>query len=336
MSKKLIFFAILAFILLAIVIILFKFKPNITGTAVYEVHDNNANIEIFFCQRDNCSSKLIEIINLANSSIDCALFDLNLKSVADALSKKSEFISVRALFDNNNQKNIAKLAPGFDYKFDTDSQLTHNKFCVIDNNIVFTGSMNPTVRDDTKNNNNILIINSEYFAQNYKDEFKELWAENFGAGKRVKYPVIYLNGIKFENYYCPEDNCEKHVIREIRNAEHSVYFMTFSFTSEQIADAILTNDKLTDVKGIFEKSQISQYSQYERLKGFNLNVKLDTNKYNMHHKVFIIDNDTVITGSYNPTTHGDEQNDENMIIIHDKGIARQYLGEFERIFYGKT
>ena len=333
MSKKLIFFAILAFVLLAIVIILFKFKPDITGTAVYEVHENNANIEIFFCPRDNCSSKLISLINYANKSIDCALFDLNLKSVADALSQKSENILVRSSFDNNNQKNIAKLDPGFDYKFDTDSQLSHNKFCVIDNNIVFTGSMNPTIRDDTKNNNNILVINSEYFAQNYNDEFKEIWNEQFGAGKRVRYPIIYLNGTKFENYFCPEDNCEKHVIREIRNAEHTVYFMTFSFTSEQIADTILTNNKLIDVKGIFEKSQISQYSQYERLKGFNLNVNLDTNKYNMHHKVFIIDNETVITGSYNPTTGGDEKNDENVLIIHDKGIAQEYVEEFTRLFY---
>ena len=108
--------------------------------------------------------------------------------------------------------------------------------------------------------------------------------------------------------------------------------MTFSFTSVQIADAILMNKDLKDIKGIFEKSQNSKYSQYERMKGFGLNVKIDGNKYNLHHKVFIIDNQTVIAGSYNPTTNGDERNDENMVIIHDKDIAQRYLKDFEQRF----
>ncbi len=48
----------------------------------------------------------------------------------------------------------------------------------------------------------------------------------------------------------------------------------------------------------------------------------------MHHKVLIIDEETVITGSFNPTKNGDEGNDENVLIIHDKEIAKKFLGEF--------
>jgi len=51
----------------------------------------------------------------------------------------------------------------------------------------------------------------------------------------------------------------------------------------------------------------------------------------MHHKVWIIDGKTVITGSFNPTKAGNEKNDENLVIIHDKEIAGQYLEEFKRI-----
>ena len=45
-----------------------------------------------------------------------------------------------------------------------------------------------------------------------------------------------------------------------------------------------------------------------------------------------LDNETVITGSYNPTANGNQNNDENILIIHDKEIAAQYDKEFERIF----
>ena len=52
----------------------------------------------------------------------------------------------------------------------------------------------------------------------------------------------------------------------------------------------------------------------------------------MHHKVFIIDQETVITGSFNPTNAGDSKNDENILIIKDKGIAKQFKEEFDKVY----
>ena len=336
MNKKLIFFIILVIVVLLIGF--WIFKPRFAGKnngpepALVQPITEQGSINIYFCPYQNCSVHLIDALEQAQASIDCGLYDMNLRSVADVLSKKAGSMPVRIVFDNDNEKHVQDLNSKFSYKFDNDNQLSHNKFCVIDNRLVTTGSMNPTLRDDQMNNNNLLILQSQYFAQNYEDEFQELWAGKFGTGSKVRYPDIVLNGIHFKNYFCPEDKCEQHVIDTISHAHNTVYFMTFSFTSVQIADAILTNKQLTDVKGIFEKSQLSKYSQYERLKGFGLDVKIDGNKYNLHHKVFIIDNETVITGSYNPTTGGDEKNDENIVIIHDKNIARMYLEDFGKVY----
>jgi len=52
----------------------------------------------------------------------------------------------------------------------------------------------------------------------------------------------------------------------------------------------------------------------------------------MHHKVFIIDNATVVTGSFNPSQNADTRNDENMLIIHDPSIAARFLEEFYRLW----
>jgi len=212
------------------------------------------------------------------------------------------------------------------------NQLTHNKFCIFDGQIITTGSFNPTERGAFNNNNNLVIVRSKYLAENYEDEFNELWQGFFSRGEKVKYPEINVSNIIIENYFCPEDNCRKQVIEEIQKAKKSMYFMTFSFTDEEVADAILFSD-VTDIKGIFEKVQAgSEYSQYKRLKDFGLNVKLDKNPYNMHHKVFIIDKETVITGSYNPTGAGHFKNDENILIIHDKEIANEFIEEFNSLF----
>ena len=192
--------------------------------------------------------------------------------------------------------------------------------------------MNPTENGAHKNNNNLLIFYSNYLAINYEQEFQELWNGNFGEGSKVTYPILYLNNIEIENYFCPEDNCADKIINQINKAEKSIHFMAFSFTHDGIGDALLFNEK-AEIKGIVEnRGAESKYGQFRRLKDFGINVKKDKNPNTMHHKVFIIDEKTVITGSMNPTASGNNKNDENMIIIHNPNIAKKFIEEFENLF----
>ena len=75
-----------------------------------------------------------------------------------------------------------------------------------------------------------------------------------------------------------------------------------------------------------------QGAQYQRVKDFGLDIRLDGNKYNMHHKFMVVDGKIVVTGSPNFTFAGFNKNDENMIIIYDEGIALEYLGEFNGVY----
>jgi phosphatidylserine/phosphatidylglycerophosphate/cardiolipin synthase-like enzyme len=51
----------------------------------------------------------------------------------------------------------------------------------------------------------------------------------------------------------------------------------------------------------------------------------------MHHKVFIVDEKIVITGSTNPSNNGLTKNDENIIILYDEVVARKYFEEFKKL-----
>ena len=88
------------------------------------------------------------------------------------------------------------------------------------------------------------------------------------------------------------------------------------------------------VAGVFEEGQYHSNTgtEFDNLLAAGLDVRLDGNQRNMHHKVFIIDGETVITGSYNFSRSAEERNDENTLIIHDPEIAILYLAEFERVF----
>jgi hypothetical protein len=245
------------------------------------LEESGSDIKVHFCPQDDCEEALISHITRARFSVHCAFFDLDLKKLINLLDKKSKNIDVKLVLDSDNYFKQTKDVP---IVLDDKNQLSHNKFCVIDNNLVATGSFNPTENGNNKNNNNLITINSRFLAENYEDEFQELWKKEFGTGKKVKYPEIVYNYRSIKNYFCPEDNCAQHLIKEIMDAKHTIYFMTFSFTDENVADAILYSN-VSDIKGIFEKFQAGgKYSQYNRLKEYGLNVNTDNNPKMMHHK----------------------------------------------------
>ena len=329
-------------IILLLTIILFITScsfENITGNVIANpittsIQDSG-EIELYFCPQDDCENILVSFIDSAEKSVHCALFDVGLESVQQKLLKKEKdnLIEVQIVTDNGYLKK-------FNYPFvkHDRSGLMHNKFCIIDNKKIFTGSMNPTFNGAHKNNNNLLLIESKVLAANYEDEFQEMWDGQFKKGDPVPNPVITIGETTIKNYFCPDDSCAMKVKEELSKAEKSIHFMTFSFTHDGIANIILLKNKDgLEVKGVMEARQVTKYSKYDVLK-YQLdedeveNVVKDANKQNLHHKVFIIDEKTVITGSMNPTNGGDFRNDENLLIIYDEEIAKKFMGEFESIY----
>lgn len=306
---------------------------------VNDATSENVSYNAYFCSQVDCADIIAKKLANASESVYCAFYSLKSSKILNALDIKSKNILTRVVIDSNNidSNNLEQTTKNYAKAIQSQG-LMHNKFCIIDDKIVITGSFNPV--DASKDDNNIIVIGSKILAANYKAEFEELWKGISGKGEHVKNPILMADANdeskagerKVKNYFCPEDNCAEKILDEINSAKQSVYFMVYSFTSEQIADALLYKNNV-DVKGIVEKRQVNNmYSQYKRLKDFGVGIKTDNNKGLLHHKVFIIDNETVITGSFNPTASADTINDENILIIHDKILAKQYLGEFERVY----
>ncbi len=294
-----------------------------------EARETNLAPEVLFCPAEGCEDRLRRLIESANVSVHCALYDVELTGIVDALKEKAKDVDVRLVTDKDNSEHLF----GIDYVSNVGThQLMHDKFCVIDGEIVFMGSYNPTITG-MRNDNNMLVVYSKYIASNYEDEFSELEGKVFGGGDGVRYPVVYVNDVRFENYFCPEDGCGNKVMEVLSGAQESVDFMCFTFTHDGIGDAIVdAHDRGVAVRGVFEKFQRSKWCEYEKLISNSVPVKWDGNSKNMHHKVFIVDKKIVVTGSFNPTKAGDTKNDENIMIIYDEEIAGRFLLEFERVY----
>jgi phosphatidylserine/phosphatidylglycerophosphate/cardiolipin synthase-like enzyme len=124
------------------------------------------------------------------------------------------------------------------------------------------------------------------------------------------------------------------LIELVQSAEIQVLFMAYSFTDDELAQAILERvQEVVHVVGVLDESQaLSNIGrEYTRLLENGIDVRLDGNPYGMHHKVIVIDDRIVITGSYYFSNKAKTRNDENTLIIHNPEVAALYRDEFERV-----
>jgi phosphatidylserine/phosphatidylglycerophosphate/cardiolipin synthase-like enzyme len=285
---------------------------------------------------------LADAIDQARISVDVAIYDLNLWSVRDALIRAHRGgITVRLVTDSDNmdEQEIQDLKDaGIKVLGDRQEGLMHDKFVIIDRLEVWTGSMNFTTGGGYTDNNNLIRLRSSKLAEDYTHEFEQMFVDDqFGANKTpgTPNPTVMVNGSLMEVYFSPEDGTLEHILTAVKAAQKSIYFLAYSFTSDELAAAILERAKAgVSVEGVFDADQYHSNAgtDYATLHNAGIDVRLDGNPRLMHHKVIIIDNQVVITGSYNFSYNAEHNNDENTLIIHNQDIAAKYLAEFQQIY----
>ena len=307
--------------------------------AVYFTQPGSAQARDY---RGGPADALVEAIDRARLSVDVAAFDIDLWDVRDALlAAHRRGISVHIVTDQDSLETpeIAELMrAGVPLVSDNQDGLMHHKFVVVDRREVWTGSMNLTVNSAYRNNDNLVRLRSAELAEDYLVEFNEMFVERrFGRSSQpnTPHPSLQLQGTPLEVYFSPEDGVSAHLVDLLRSARKSIRILAYSFTSDDLADAVLERSRQgVDVTGVFEAQQAASNTggEYERLKQAGLDVRLDGNPRNMHHKVILIDDQIVVFGSYNFTANAERKNDENLLVIHNPDIASQFLEEFKRIF----
>ena len=316
----------------------------------YNLEENlSKNIEVNFCPQDNCFNMLNNELLKAKKSINCAFYELNENNISNTLlSKSKNGLNISLIIDDKylNKKPLLKLY-NTSIKITSDlyrkskyNNYMHNKFCVIDNNIIISGSTNPTTNGLYKNNNNMIKIKSKYLAKNYENEFHQLFSNIYSVDKIsvLEYNNISLN---FHNqssnktekyiissYFCPEDKCADKIINILDKAKSNIYFATFSFTNNDIEKKLIElQNKGIKINGVIEKRNANGVSSIIK-DAPEIKIFMDKNKNNMHNKYFIIDKKYVITGSMNPSKNGDKYNDENIFIIENKDLAEKYYNNY--------
>ncbi len=290
---------------------------------------DQGDVRLYFCNHNNCSQGLINELN-QSKSLECAFYDTNIPDLISLIESKNHKLVLDKKLEDDNLFDQAV--------YIQQSAYMHHKFCIIDNNKVLTGSMNPTRFGTSRNDNNFIVIESEILAQNYKNELNYLSTKT--SSKMTN--IFALNDFVIENYFCPRE-CSmgvERLIKLINLSEKNIYVAAFSFTSEEIFLALLeAHERGVEVNIIMEKRMInSKSSKFELLQAYGINIIFDSNPGSMHHKFIVIDGEIVQFGSMNYSANGMKSNNENILIIYNKKIANAFLQEFEKLWskYSQT
>lgn len=299
-------------------------------------------------------TNLIKLIDNSKVSVHAAIYELDLSNVADALiSAKNRGVDVAIVYDNGQlgdyqeRHDIIKSLnnAGIQTIPDKRSAFMHNKFFVIDGSTVWTGSFNITVSAAHNNYENAVVFNIPELALNYEKEFAEMFNDNsFGpkSSPDTPYPQISIGELEMFSYFAPEDDVMLKVIAKIKKARYTIDFLSFSFTDNNLAYSMseLAMEEDLHIRGVFDASQdmgvsVCPYliARDKNIAGSgNIDIKIDGISGKLHEKVIVLDQETVIFGSFNFSGNADKSNDENLLIVHDPAFAKLFMAEFQKVF----
>ncbi|MBR6091147.1 MAG: hypothetical protein IKP86_14505 [Anaerolineaceae bacterium] len=306
-------------------------------------------LEIYFNdpyhnQKDrSIQNMILADIKGAEKTIDVATYNYTDTKTAQALiDAVHRGVKVRLVVDedNYNKKVVDDLRDGGVAVISAQSNgLMHAKYIIVDGKIVISGSANMTLASFSYDNNFMIRMESEEAAKVFTAEFEEMYLDLiFGEESprtKAASSIKLDDGTTVYIRFSPEDGIDDMIESLIGAASESVYMLTYSFASRDIAERLQAADKDgLDVIVICEdsKAYTDGGGQCGPLSEAGLAVYVDGYPDTlMHEKVIILDNSVVIAGSYNFTRSADKRNDEQILVIQSRDVADQFLAEFDKI-----
>jgi phosphatidylserine/phosphatidylglycerophosphate/cardiolipin synthase-like enzyme len=139
-------------------------------------------LDAFFFPNKSNVYKLESYIKRAQKSLLICVFNLTNDVLANAvIDRHKNGVQVRVISDDECCKNkgndIQTLADaGIPVRTDDAPDFhMHNKFMVVDNAFLLTGSFNWTFQAGANNQENLLVVDHPYYLEKYTAEFENLW-----------------------------------------------------------------------------------------------------------------------------------------------------------------
>lgn len=135
-------------------------------------------------------------------------------------------------------------------------------------------------------------------------------------------------------FFSPGNECRDAIIHQLNQAVSSLRICVFTISDDRITEEILYRHSMgINIQIITDNDKCYDLgSDIEKLCKAGIEIKVDKTPYHMHHKFAIIDNKTVLTGSYNWTRSAALYNHENIVLSTEKQAVKKFRDEFEKLW----
>lgn len=304
----------------------------------YFILPANTSDESVITQRNFLDTELVARIDHATVSLDIATFDLDLPSITDAIIRAHQRgLPVRVVADDeygldSPDTTLQQLMDaGIPLVTDEGTSFMHHRFIIFDGRTVWTGKWAFTYTSTLNQNTAALVFDSPELAALYTAHFDAMFerGEFSRNSPSVTHPLT-IDGEAVDTYFMPSDDALTPVQNLISQAKQSVYITVMSFTQPDLGEQLVTAVKQgVDVRVVTE-SRVS--TQIEPWVCAGVPFRKDGNPYTLNHGVIVIDGEMVISGSFNLSSNSFENNNEDLLIVHDPQMAQLFTEEFERVW----
>ena len=219
------------------------------------------------------------------------------------------------------------------------------------------------------NVNHILRFNSRALAELFRQEFNTMWGDGPGGKLNSRFGLqkestgistAMVGETRVDVLFAPHPKRDPNhglnwIAQQLLDARQSIDMALFVFTAQQLANALQGAVKAgLQIRLIADPSFASRsFSEVLDLLGVALpdrNCKLERDNQpfhkglngvgtprlargdKLHHKFAVIDNKTVITGSFNWSPSAAHTNDETLLVIHSPQLAKHFTREMDRLW----
>lgn len=327
---------------------------------------------------DDLEAAIVDFIDGAEKWLDIAVQELESRPIAEAILRAEieRGVRVRLVLEADYLhagRRPASVAEAFESKgpeeenrllaaaamratvwvrADFNPDIFHQKFIVRDGAAVLTGSTNFTPTGVGRspaggNLNHVITVASSAMAKIYAQEFAEIAKGTFGrhSAARDHPPEFVVDGVRFKVCFAPEHSPEMEIAKRINKARERIDFAIFTFAQSSAIDDALKMAMRAGVKvsGVMDGMQANQV--WAASKGL-LEAGADLMRVpkvhgvvnKMHHKMMVVDEETLVIGSFNYTGPANQVNDENIVVVTSDAacgaalpLIRGARGEIERI-----
>ena len=146
--------------------------------------------------------------------------------------------------------------------------------------------------------------------------------------------VVSLDSCQIGVYFSPRGGCPEAIVSAIDNAERTIDGAIYTFTSREIAQALVrAYERGISVRIIMDRNQAADgYAKKRYLSNKGIPVRVHIGDGIMHNKFLVVDSTIVITGSFNWTASADRWNYENIVVIKSSALAQIYEAQFGKLW----